>query len=197
MADKSLEPDFLHWLCEYANTFTRLEIRHPSQGFVLTLLPLALHCVLLPPESGFASTLTHSLSYGRETEMLGALVGAWAGALYGFDKIPAIWKSGLVNAKEIRLRAEAISAGRTKKEQKHLFDMEAGMTAKEFEEGKRYLTKEIKKPSRTQMQSLDLWDEEESSAPSKEDRAQWRKLQKEKTKSKRDRRKNIPSLDDL
>ena len=197
LADKSLEPDFLHWLCEYANTFTRLEIRHPSQGFVLTLLPLALHCVLLPPESGFASTLTHSLSHGRETEMLGALVGAWAGALYGFDKIPATWKSGLVNAKEIRLRAEAISAGRTKKEQKHLFDMEAGMTAKEFEEGKRYLTKEIKKPSRTQMQSLDLWDEEESSAPSKEDRAQWRKLQKEKTKSKRDRRKNIPSLDDL
>ena len=197
LADKSLEPDFLHWLCEYANTFTRLEIRHPSQGFVLTLLPLALHCVLLPPESGFASTLTHSLSHGRETEMLGALVGAWAGALYGFDKIPATWKSGLVNAKEIRLRAEAISAGRTKKEQKHLFDMEAGMTAKEFDEGKRYLTKEIKNPSRTQMQSLDLWDEEESSAPSKEDRAQWRKLQKEKTKSKRDRRKNIPSLDDL
>ena len=197
LADKSQEPDFLHWLCEYANTFTRLEIRHPSQGFVLTLLPLALHCVLLPPESGFASTLPHSLSHGRETEMLGALVGAWAGALYGFDKIPATWKSGLVNAKEIRLRAEAISAGRTKKEQKHLFDMEAGMTAKEFEEGKRCLTKEIKKSSRTQMQSLDLWDEEESSAPSKEDRAKWRKLQKEKTKSKRDRRKNIPSLDDL
>ena len=49
------------------------------------------------------------------------------------------------------------------------------------------------------MQSLDLWDEEEeeSSVPSKEDRAQWRKFQKEKTKSKRDRRKNIPSPDDL
>ena len=129
--------------------------------------------------------------------MLGALVGALAGALYGFDNIPAGWKSGLVNAKEIRLRAEAISARRTKKEQKHLFDMEAGMTAKEFEEGKRCLTKEIKKSSRTQMQSLDLWDEEESSAPSKEDRAQWRKFQKEKTKSKRDRRKNIPSLDNI
>ena len=197
LADKSLEPDFLHWLCEYANTFTRLEIRHPSQGFVLTLLPLALHCVLLPPKPDFASTLTHSLGNGRETEMLGALVGALAGALYGFDNIPAGWKSGLVNAKEIRLRAEALSARRGKKEQKHLFDMEAGLTAKEFEEGKRCLTKEIKKSSRTQMQSLDLWDEEESSAPSKEDRAQWRKPKKEKTKSKRDLRKNIPSMDDL
>tara|TARA_B100000749_G_scaffold169371_1_gene130475 strand:+ start:1844 stop:3160 length:1317 start_codon:yes stop_codon:yes gene_type:complete len=193
LADKS----FLPWLSEYANTFTRSEIRYPSQGFVLTLLPLALHCVLLPPKPDFASTLTHSLGNGRETEMLGALVGALAGALYGFDNIPAGWKSGLVNAKEIRLRAEALSARRGKKEQKHLFDMEAGLTAKEFEEGKRCLTKETKKPSRTQMQLLDLWDEEESSLPSKEDRAQWRKLQKEKTKSKRDRRKNIPSLDNI
>jgi len=77
--------------------------------------------------------------------------------------------------------------------------MEAALTAKEFEEGKRCLTKETKKSSRIQMQSLDLWDEEEeeSSVPSKEDRAQWRKFQKEKTKSKRDRRKNIPSPDDL
>jgi len=131
--------------------------------------------------------------------MLGALVGAFAGALYGFDKIPADWKSGLVNAKEIRLRAEALSARRGKKEQKDLFNMEAALTAKEFEEGKRCLTKETKKSSRIQMQSLDLWDEEEeeSSVPSKEDRAQWRKFQKEKTKSKRDRRKNIPSPDDL
>ena len=197
MADKSA--DFPQWLPEHVNTFTKLEIRHPSQGFVLTLLPLALHCVLSPPESGFASTLTHSLSHGRETEMLGALVGAFAGALYGFDKIPADWKSGLVNAKEIRLRAEALSARRGKKEQKDLFNMEAALTAKEFEEGKRCLTKETKKSSRIQMQSLDLWDEEEeeSSVPSKEDRAQWRKFQKEKTKSKRDRRKNIPSPDDL
>ena len=33
LANKSQEPEFLHWLCEYADTFTRLEIRHPSQGF--------------------------------------------------------------------------------------------------------------------------------------------------------------------
>jgi ADP-ribosyl-[dinitrogen reductase] hydrolase len=197
LADKSKDPDFLPWLCEYANTFTKLDIRHPSQGFVLTLLPLALQCVLLPPDSDFASTLTHSLSHGRETEMLGALVGAWAGALYGFDQIPAPWKSGLVNAKEIRLRAEALSIRRGKKDQKQLFDMESALTAKEFEEGKRCQTKESKKSARLQVQSLDIWDEEESSVPSKEDRSEWRKFQKEKTKSKRDRRKNIPSLEDI
>lgn len=198
LAEKFHQPDLLQWLCEYSNPFTKPEILHPSQGFVVTLLPLALYCVLHPPEPDFASTLTHSLSHGREAEMLGALVGAWAGALYGFDSIPASWKSGLVNAKEIRLRAEALSNRRAKKEQKYLFDMEAGLTAKEFEEGKRNLPKESKKG--IQLKSVDLWDDEEEGealVPSKEDRAQWRKFQKEKTKSKRDRRKNIPSMDDL
>lgn len=197
LTERFYEPDLMQWLCEYANPFTKQEIHHPSQGFVLTLLPLALYCVLQPPEPGFAPTLTHSLAHGRETEMLGALVGAWAGALYGFENIPATWKTGLVNAKEIRLRAEALSARRLKKEQKSLFDMEAGLTAKEFEEGKRNLPKETKKG--IQIKSQDLWDdgEEEASVPSKVDRAQWRQFQKEKTKSKRDRRKNIPSLDDL
>ncbi len=193
MAEKFNEPDLLQWLSDYSNAFTKLEIHHPSQGFVMTLLPLALYCVLHPPEPGFASALTHSLGHGRETEMLGALVGAWAGALYGFDNIPASWKSGLVNAREIRLRAEALLARRGKKEQKDLFDMEAGLTAKEFEEGKRNLPKETKKG--IQVKSQDLWDEEEAFLPPKEDRAEWRKFQKEKTKSKRDRRKNIPLVD--
>ena len=196
LAEKFHEPDALQWLCEYSNSFTKQEIHHPSQGFVMNLLPLALYCVLHPSEPNFSSTLTHSLSHGRETEMLGALVGAWAGALYGFENIPASWKSGLVNAKEIRLRAEALSLRRGKKEQKDLFNMETGLTAKEFEEGKRNLPKGAKKG--IQLKSSDLWDEdEESIVPSKEDRAQWRQFQKEKTKSKRDRRKNIPSLDDL
>jgi ADP-ribosylglycohydrolase len=198
LAEKFHEPDALQWLCEYSNSFTKQEIHHPSQGFVVNLLPLALYCVLHPSESNFFSTLTHSLSHGRETEMLGALVGAWAGALYGFENIPASWKSGLVNAKEIRLRAEALSVRRGKKEQKDLFNMESGLTAKEFEEGKRNLPKGAKKG--IQLKSSDLWDEseeEESAIPSKEDRAQWRQFQKEKTKSKRDRRKNIPSLEDL
>ncbi len=197
LAEKFQEPDLMKWLCEYSNTFAKQEILHPSQGFVMTLLPLALYSVLNPPEPDFASTLTYSLSYGRESEMLGALVGAWAGALYGFDNIPPAWKSGLVNAKEIRFRSEALALRRGRKDQKNLFDMEAGLTAKEFEEGKRNLPKETKKG--IQIKPLDLWDDEEDEnpVPLKEDIAQWRKFQKEKTKSKRDRRKNIPSMDDL
>ena len=195
LTQKFNEPDLLQWLSEYSNSFSIQEINHPSQAFVMTLLPLALRCVLHPPEPYFTATLTHALSHGRETQILGALVGAWAGALYGFNSIPDAWKSGLVNAKEIRLRAEALSVRRGKKEQKDLFNMEAGLTTKEFEEGKRNLPKESKKG--IQLKSQDLWDNDEAPIPSKEDRAEWRKFQKDKTRSKRDRRKNIPFLENL
>jgi ADP-ribosylglycohydrolase len=195
MVKKFKEPDLLPWLSEYSNSFTNLEIHHPSQGFVMTILPLALYCVLQAPEPYFSSTLSHALGHGRETEMLGAMVGTWAGALYGFENIPDPWKSGLVNAKEIRLWAEALSMRRGNKELKDLFNMEAGLTAKEFEEGKRRnLTKESKKGIK--LQSDDLCDDEVQ-VPSKEEKAEWRKFQKEKTKSKRDRRKNIPFSNDF
>jgi hypothetical protein len=74
--------------------------------------------------------------------------------------------------------------------------MEAALTAKEFEEGKRCEAKETKKSPRIQVHSPSLWDNEESLVPSKEDRAEWRKFQKEKTKSKQGRRKNIPHFRD-
>jgi hypothetical protein len=190
LAENFNKPDLLQWLSEYSNSFTILEIHHPSQGFVINLLPLALYCVLHPPQQYFGATLTHALSHGRETEILGALTGAWAGALYGFDNIPEAWKTALVNAKEIRLRAESLSTHRIKKEQKDLVTMEAGLTSKEFEESKRNPPKESKKS--TQIKLQDLWDDDETPVPSKEDRAEWRKFQKDKTRSKRDRRKNIP-----
>ena len=96
----------------------------------------------------------------------GALTGAWAGALYGFDNIPEAWKTALVNAKEIRLRAESLSTHRIKKEQKDLVTMEAGLTSKEFEESKRNPPKESKKS--TQIKLQDLWDDDETPVPSKE-----------------------------
>ena len=68
--------------------------------------------------------------------------------------------------------------------------MEAGLTSKEFEESKRNSPKESKKSIQIKLQNL--WDDDETSVPSKEDRAEWRKFQKDKTRLKRNRRKNIP-----
>jgi hypothetical protein len=68
--------------------------------------------------------------------------------------------------------------------------MEMALTTKEAEESKRYQPKEIKKLLKPI--TIDYWEEDEDQVPSKEDRIQWRKFQKEKTKAKRDRRKNLP-----
>ena len=149
---------------------------------------LALYWIL-NRESDFS--LSSILRQGRETEKLGALVGAWTGALQGAQAIPENLKTGLVNGREIRLRGDALFHRRMKKNAKVLVDMEMALTNKETEEGKRYLPKETRKVLKSI--NIDSWEDDEDIVPTKEDRAQWRKFQKEKTKAKRDRRKNLPS----
>ena len=181
------EKEALQWIVDNASVYTKREIRHPSQGFSLTLIPLALHWIL-SRENEFL--LASIFTQGRDTEKLGALAGAWSGAVHGAQVIPENLKTGLVNSREIRLRGEALFQRRMKKEMKPLADMETALTAKEAEEAKRYQPKEAKKIFKPI--AADFWEDEEDIVPSKEDRAQWRKFQKEKTKSKRDRRKNLP-----
>jgi len=182
------EKEVLQWIVENANGYSNREIRYASQGFVLNLILLALYWIL-NRENDFS--LASILRQGRETEKLGALVGAWTGALRGAQAIPENLKTGLVNGREIRLRGDALFHRRMKKDTKVLVDMEIALTNKEAEEAKRYLPKETRKVLKSI--NIDSWEDEEDIVPSKEDRAQWRKFQKEKTKAKRDRRKNLPN----
>jgi ADP-ribosylglycohydrolase len=181
------EKEALQWIVDNASVYTKREIRYASQGFVLTLIPLALYWMLNQKNNFFLETI---LKQGRETEKLGALAGAWSGAVYGEQVIPKNLKIGLVNSREIQLRGEALFQRRMKKDMKLLSDMEMALTAKESEEAKRYQPKELKKVLKPI--SIDFLEDAEDIVPSKEDRAQWRKFQKDKTKSKRDRRKNHP-----
>ena len=182
------EKEVLQWIVEKANGYSNREIRYASQGCVLSLMLLALYWIL-NRENDFS--LSSILRQGRETEKLGSLVGAWTGALQGAQAIPENLKTGLVNGREIRLRGDALFHRRMKKNAKVLVDMEMALTNKETEEGKRYLPKETRKVLKSI--NIDSWEDDEDIVPTKEDRAQWRKFQKEKTKAKRDRRKNLPS----
>ncbi|MBC8285642.1 MAG: ADP-ribosylglycohydrolase family protein [Nitrospinae bacterium] len=181
------EEEAMQWIVNNAAQYSNREIKHASQGFVLSLIPLALYG-MFRGEKEFS--LAWIFEKGRETEKLGALMGAWTGAILGAQAIPENLKTGLVNSREIRLRGEALFQRRMKKDAKALVDMETALTAKEAEEAKRYQPKGTKKTLKPV--SIDFWEDEEDNVPSKENRAQWRKLQKEKTKSKRDRRKNLP-----
>ena len=182
------EKEVLQWIVEISNGYSNREIRYASQGCVLSLMLLALYWIF-NRENDFS--LSSIFRQGRETEKLGALVGAWTGALQGAQAIPENLKTGLVNGREIRLRGDALFHRRMKKNAKVLVDMEMALTNKETEEGKRYLPKETRKVLKSI--NIDSWEDDEDIVPTKEDRAQWRKFQKEKTKAKRDRRKNLPS----
>ena len=182
------EKEVLEWIVNNASLYCNREIKHASQGFVLSLIPLSLYW-MFSEEKEFS--LASILEKGRQTEKLGALAGSWTGALLGAQAIPEHLKTGLVNSREIRLRGEALFHSRRKKDAKTLPAMETALTNKEAEEAKRYQPKDTKKGLKPV--SIDFWEDEEESIPSKEDRAQWRKFQKDKTKSKRDRRKNLPN----
>ena len=180
------------WIAANASSYGKNKITSPAQGHVLTLLPLALTLVLKGGHD-FAGVLTRALNMGKESTRLGTLVGAWAGALYGFDGIPKQWKSGLVNSKEIKARGEGLSRRRAIKGTKDLVEMELALTDKEFEEGKRVSPKQTQKIARKTSSRFDFDEDEleESIIPRKEDAAQWRKFQKDKTRMKRDRRRNL------
>jgi len=182
------EKEVLEWIVNNSSQNCNREIKHASQGFVLSLITISLYW-MFSEEKEFA--LASILEKGRETEKLGALVGSWSGAILGAQAIPENLKTGLVNGKEIKIRGEALFHCRMKKDAKPLAIMETALTVKEAEEAKRYQPKIAKKFFKPV--SVDFWEEEVESVPSKEDRAQWRKFQKEKTKSKRDRRKNLPN----
>ena len=164
-------------------------ISHPTQGTSLTLPPIALW--MLANCDSFGETLTSTLNLGGESDKLGAIVGALAGAFYGANSIPEAWRSGLVNTKEIKIRGDALATRKKPSKLKPLFEMEAGLTRKEAEERAKFLTSEPKKKLRHQSKANALEEEGENALPERENRKGRRIYEREKSRKKRDRRRNI------
>ena len=185
--------EFKMRICEQASPWLPSPVNHISQGLALTLIPLALR-LALKEEKKFSSLLTRALNMGRAADSLGTLVGALAGALYGFSSIPDAWRTGLMNAKEIKIRGEALFSRRYPKGAKDLVEMESGLTQKEYESGKKYIPKIPVKAAKKPRAFFDPWedDPEEPDFPPREDAAARRKFLKDKTRKNRNRRRNIP-----
>ncbi|MFQ5483361.1 MAG: ADP-ribosylglycohydrolase family protein, partial [Nitrospinaceae bacterium] len=187
------------WICENANRSLKTPVHHAAQGQTLTLLPLAL-VLVLKQGGGYGAALARLAAHGREADKLGALGGAWAGALYGAEGIPQALRSGLVNGREIKLRGEALMRRRTAKG-KDLIPMEMGLTQKEAEEKRRYLPLETKKKTGPKKAAAGFWAEvEEEPDPLveiREDPRRWRQFEREKSRKKKDRRKKPAAPDDF
>jgi ADP-ribosylglycohydrolase len=183
--------ELLNWVCQNASEHHKTKIINPAQSHVLSLLPLCL-IIVLRDYCGFDSTLTSVLNMGKEADKTGALVGAWAGAIYGWHGIPEPWRSGLVNGKEIRIRGEGLFSRSFSKKAKDVYEMEMGLTSKEFELSKKYFQKATNFTRPTPRPKLS-WEDEgtnESNIPEKSDTINRRKFEKDKSKAKKNRRKN-------
>ncbi|UCG82917.1 MAG: ADP-ribosylglycohydrolase family protein [Dehalococcoidia bacterium] len=79
--------------------------REPS-AYVLDTLQAALWCFLT--SSSFESALVAAVNLGGDTDTVGAVCGALAGASYGFESIPERWHEHLQDRDEILSLAQKI-----------------------------------------------------------------------------------------
>jgi len=188
-------PQASQWIAANASSYSKIEIVHATQGYILTLLPLAVLLMVDSPPN-FSQVLTRTLNLGREADKLGAWVGAMAGAWHGLQSIPQDWQSGLVNGKEIRLRGQALERRRLHGKAKLLLEMELGLTQKEAEERRRFLPKETQKAPKKGASPEDLWEAEDPMAQLREDPQKKRQFERDKSRKKRDRRQHPGFLDE-
>ncbi len=181
----------LKWICEYVSRQLDAPINNPSQGHALALFPLALTLVL-KFGGNFSELMAQCMKLGREADKLGALAGAWGGALLGHSQIPEPLKSGLANSRELKIRGEALFYKKLPKQAKAVLEMERGLTLKESELQKKYRVEPRRKGVGKPTASAQDTDFEDSEAQALKDDPQLaRKFQKQKTRSKRDRRRNL------
>jgi ADP-ribosylglycohydrolase len=75
-------------------------------GYSYHSVPVALYAWLRSP-SDYREALTSALNCGGDTDTVGAIVGALAGASVGVENIPADWRSGIVEwPRSVALLAE-------------------------------------------------------------------------------------------
>lgn len=194
---KMTQERLLELICKNASVHVKTTVYHATQGYVLTILPLALVMILKERED-LKTVLTRSLNLGREADKVGAIIGAWAGALYGFSQIPESWRIGLANAREIKARGEALFLRQDQKKLKDIVEMESGLTHKEHDDQKKYVVRDVKKAVPKAAGRIDFDDDELalSKVPRKDDTLKWRKFHKEKSRMKRDRRKNTSEMEE-
>ena len=81
-------------------------VRRATQGFPPACIPACLY--LLLTSDSLAEALIEVVNMGGDADSTGAILGSFAGALYGAEAIPARWLTALQNRDAIDVRARAI-----------------------------------------------------------------------------------------
>ena len=70
-----------------------------SSGYVVATLEAALWCLLTT--QSYKEAVLKAVNLGKDTDTVAAITGGLAGALYGYDAIPASWRDTLIKRDEI------------------------------------------------------------------------------------------------
>lgn len=76
------------------------ELHIHSGGYVMETLTASLWCLLTT--DSFSDCVLKAVNLGDDTDTTGCVAGGLAGALYGFDAIPAEWRLALPRQQELR-----------------------------------------------------------------------------------------------
>lgn len=79
-----------------------------SDGYVMHSLEASLWCLLRNED--YPTTVLTAINLGEDTDTTAAIVGGWAGALYGLSGIPDHWKKILVKYEEIVALCDRLAA---------------------------------------------------------------------------------------
>jgi ADP-ribosylglycohydrolase len=80
--------------------------RRATMGFPPACIPTCLY--LLMTTDGFEEAVTEVINLGGDADTAGAILGALAGAHYGYEALPRRWLEGLQNRRAIDARARAL-----------------------------------------------------------------------------------------
>lgn len=109
-AERDLDylPEFEHYRRVFAPDFDKLAADDiKSTGYVVDTLEAALWCVLTT--NNYRDCVLKAVNLGDDTDTVAAIAGGLAGALYGYDNIPAEWRNTLLRRDYIEELCERAS----------------------------------------------------------------------------------------
>jgi len=122
------------WIVKNAASRSGAVITRPSHGYAQASVAFAIYLAVKNAES-FESAVEAAINEGGDADTVAAIVGSVSGSLHGADGIPERWIKGLANRKQIKARAEMLSAGKwIPLKIEDLYEMEYGLTRREHEE---------------------------------------------------------------
>ncbi len=89
------EPEFSHYARIFDNDFENTSPdKIKSGGYIVETLEAAIWCLLRT--SSYSECVLLAVNLGEDTDTTGAVTGGLAGALYGYEGIPELWRHGLI-----------------------------------------------------------------------------------------------------